>query len=163
MTSTPKQKFHHLQGYIDDATATKLYRYIHDNVAWGAGIKTRTGKPTRLAAPLDLFALLVLLDDFPEVTAKIIKIITDYSTRPNCIGVYINYYRDGTDYTPSHTHKDTTQIVVSLGATRTFTYVKKEVESRNGDVLIFGASAHGVPKDESVTEGRISIALFMMK
>jgi hypothetical protein len=31
---------------------------------------------------------------------------------------------------------------------------------KSGDVIVFGASSHGVPKQLDVTEGRISIATF---
>lgn len=30
----------------------------------------------------------------------------------------------------------------------------------NGDVIVFGGSVHGVEQDLSITEGRISIAVF---
>ena len=37
----------------------------------------------------------------------------------------------------------------------------KNYNMSSGDVIIFGSSNHGVPIEEEVTEGRISIAVFM--
>ena len=74
-------------------------------------------------------------------------------------GCYLNYYKDGTHYTPNHSHKGTTQIVISLGGTRSFVLGKKTFNVKNGDVAIFGSAIHGVPKQENA-EPRISIAVF---
>ena len=53
------------------------------------------------------------------------------------------------------------QVVISLGATRTLIIGKKTFSLNNGDVIIFGSSTHGVPKEPTITNGRISIATFM--
>ena len=65
-------------------------------------------------------------------------------------------------WTPNHSHKDTHQLVVSLGVTRTLQVGEKKYSMVNGSAIIFGSSIHGVPKDETVTGGRISIATFMV-
>ena len=77
-------------------------------------------------------------------------------------GVYLNWYKNGSDFTPNHSHKDTVQIIVSLGSKRTLTVGKKEYPQKSGTVTVFGASVHGVPKSDSI-EGRISIAIFIDK
>ena len=76
-------------------------------------------------------------------------------------GTYINYYRNGFDFLPSHSHKGMVQMVISLGATRKLTVGKKVYNIKNGDVIVFGSSSHGIPIEPEVTEGRISIATFM--
>ena len=75
-------------------------------------------------------------------------------------GIYLNYYRNGSDWCPSHSHKDTKQLVISIGCTRTFKIGKKEYELNNNDAIIFGSSAHEILQDESIKKGRISIAVF---
>jgi alkylated DNA repair dioxygenase AlkB len=76
-------------------------------------------------------------------------------------GIYLNYYKNGDMYTPNHTHLKTHQLVISLGASRTFTIGKKTMTLNSGDAVLFGSAVHGVPKDSSVVDGRISIATFM--
>jgi hypothetical protein len=79
------------------------------------------------------------------------------------LGVYINYYRDGNDWTPNHSHPKQVQLIISLGATRTLTIGKKDYLMESGDVAIFGSSIHGIRKEPEVKEGRISIATFMLR
>jgi len=156
-----KQNFYHLKRYIEEDKSLLLYNYLKNNITWGEGIRSKKGH-TRSAIAFTLDELLTIVDDFPEVVAKISEVIEKYSVRKVCDGVYLNYYKDGNDWTPNHTHPGTTQIVISLGATRKFIYGKKEIDSCNGDVLVFGATVHGVPKQLYSNGGRISIALFLV-
>lgn len=75
-------------------------------------------------------------------------------------GIYLNYYRDGNDWAPSHSHPGETQLIISLGATRSLKIGTKTYEIGNGDVIVFGSSSHSIIQDPSITEGRISIATF---
>lgn len=155
-----KQKFYHLKENIDSATCNRLYEFLKDNVKWGEGIMSK-GRHTRSASSYDLDEFIdFICDDFPDVIEKVSQVIDQYSERKICAGLYLNYYKDGNDWTPNHTHPGTTQIVISLGTTRTFQYGKKDISSQNGDILIFGSGIHGVPKEPEITTGRISIALF---
>lgn len=155
-----RQKFHHLKGHIDATTCDLLYTFLRENVTWGEGIKSKN-RHTRSAAQFSEEEFVDFISDFKVTVETIMDIIYTYSERQTCAGIYLNYYKDGNDWTPNHTHPGTTQIVISLGGTRTFLYGKKEFESENGDILIFGSGTHGVPKEPEITHGRISIALFM--
>ena len=81
----------------------------------------------------------------------------------------LNYYKDGTHYTPSHSHKGMTQLIISLEATRTLHVGSKDYRLNNEDVIIFGSSAHSIPIDSSLLNtntlvdivGWISIATIM--
>lgn len=158
--STTRQKFHHLKGHIDPDSCDRLYDFLKDNVKWGEGIKSKN-RHTRSAAPYDLDEFMEFIYDFPDVIDKVIAVVDTLSERKVCEGLYLNYYKDGNDWTPNHTHPGTTQIVISLGGTRTFQYGKKNFPSENGDVLVFGSGSHGVPQEPAITHGRISIAMFM--
>jgi hypothetical protein len=158
--SQTKQKFHHLKEYIDSASCNRLYEFLRDNVKWEEGIMSKK-RHTRSALPYDLDDFIEFIDDFLDIIEKVTEVIYAFSQRKFCEGLYLNYYKDGNDWTPNHTHPGTTQIIISLGTTRTFQYGKKDIPSQNGDILIFGSGLHGVPKDPDVTNGRISIALFM--
>ncbi len=155
-----QQKFYHLKAHINQESSNRLYDYLKDNVIWSDGIRSKNGH-TRSAAAYALNKFLAFIDDFPEIIANIMDVIDKYSERKHCAGLYLNYYKNGNDWTPNHTHPGTTQIVISLGETRTFNYGKTTIPSQNGDILVFGSGLHGVPKEPVVTEGRISIALFM--
>jgi len=164
MTSPPpnqKQKFYHFPSHLEDSRGTHLFQFLRENVTWEQGVRSRRGE-TRLAKSLNFIEFLMLLDDFPGELAQINELIENYSIKKGCAGVYINYYRNGVDWTPNHTHPGTTQMVVSLGATRTFTYGKNHIASKNGDIFLFGSSVHGVPKEPNIAEERISIAFFLI-
>jgi len=135
--------------------ATNLYERLKNTIAWEEGIRSRNGF-TRKAKHYTLGT------DY-EIDKSIrdgIKMITDQQF--NIMGIYINYYENGEMYAPNHSHKETYQFVLSLGATRTLNIGKKAYLMKNGDGIIFGSTVHGVPKDLSVTDGRISIATFMV-
>jgi len=84
-------------------------------------------------------------------------------TSSGVYGIYLNYYRNGEDWTPNHSHPGMKQVVISLGATRLLTMGKSSYAMNNGDAIVFGSGIHGVPKDPTCTTGRISIALFLEK
>ena len=73
----------------------------------------------------------------------------------------MNDYENGDMWTPNHTHKDTHQLVISLGAERNLVVRNKKYKMKNGSAIIFGSAVHGVPKC-NVEEGRISIAAFLI-
>lgn len=153
------QRTFHLQKVISDEVGLVLYEYLKASVIWEEGVKSRKGF-TRYAKAMSFEELSTnLIDEFPSVILNLIEVIDKYSVRQNCIGVYLNYYLNGTNWTPNHKHKNTTQIIISLGATRTLTIANKNFQSRNGDIFVFGSAIHGVPIEE-VSDGRISIALF---
>lgn len=141
---------------IAEDTATEIFSYLRDNLAWGEGVRSKYGF-TRQAAPMQLgeneILDAIILDTFVKLEV----------TAARLLGIYVNYYRDGNDWCPNHTHKDTKQIVISLGATRHLQVGTKEYPMGNGDVIIFGASLHGVAKEPECKQGRISIALLMDK
>ena len=155
-----KQATIHLSNKINKKIATQLYTFLKNNIEWDEGVKSRKGF-TRLAKALSYSSLLRVLEDYPEVVVEIVETIDKYCIRKQCVGVYLNYYQDGNSWTPNHKHNDTSQIIVSLGATRTLKVGNKELKSKNGDIIVFGSSMHGIAK-EDVEEGRISIALFMI-
>lgn len=131
-----------------------------ENVTWVKGIRSKNG-PTRLVKPIDLAQ-----DDDISQTIKsvVISALDSIPLQYNyaILGTYLNYYKDGSMYTPNHSHPKQHQLVISLGATRTLKIGQKEYKMANGDVILFGSSTHGVPIEPSVKEGRISIATFMI-
>lgn len=153
--SKPRVKTQHFPLLIDPDKSTQIYAYLRDNIQWEEGVRSRSGF-TRLAKSLapgenDLVDQ-VLLEAFKKL---------DLIDKYQILGIYLNYYQDGTHHTPSHSHKGLTQLIISLGATRTLKVGAKNYRLSNGDVIIFGSSVHSVPPEDNVTEGRISIATFM--
>lgn len=139
---------------INSDYAYSVFYHLRENTTWEDGVMTRQGGFTRKAKALDI-------SDDPIVQTLISQVITQLQIPIQSIyGVYLNYYRNGNDYTPNHSHPGTRQIVISLGGTRTFKLGSKIFPVSNGDVCIFGSTTHGVPKDHNVTTERISIALF---
>jgi hypothetical protein len=143
--------------FVKKKEATKMFRYLRDNVEWEEGVKSK-GKHTRLACSLG-FGVDVKIDEFMATIISKLKLPENIIH----LGMYINYQRNGNEWTPNHSHKKSCQVVVCLGpATRTFIVGKKEYHVSNGDVIIFGSSIHGVKKEPDIDKSRISIATFSM-
>lgn len=141
---------------IDEEFANELFIQLRDSIEWEEGIRSRKG-PTRKAKSFTCFELLT---QYPIVIDLINSILEYIPTRYVLNSIYINYYETGDNWTPNHSHRRTHQLVISLGGERILTVGKKEYLMKNGDVILFGSSVHGVPKTENA-EPRISIATFM--
>lgn len=140
---------------IDADTANALFTVLRDEIPWEDGIKSKSGF-TRKAHSCNM-------GNYPQVDSLITQALDKLAQTDAyaIFGIYLNYYRNGEDWTPSHNHPGTQQIVISLGATRTLNVAKKSYQMSSGSAIIFGSSQHGVPKEPTVLEGRISIATFM--
>lgn len=145
---------------IDETTSLNLFERLSTELKWEEGIKSKYG-PTRLAHSLDLDSefgqeILMLITEILTNIKKQNKSLPDYTI----YGVYLNYYQNGSMYTPNHTHPGTHQLVISLGGDRTLNVGKKSFKMKTGDSVLFGSAVHGVPKEDGASE-RISIATFM--
>lgn len=141
-------------GLLDSDQALALFIYLAENIEWEDGIPSKSG-PTRKAKAMEPG-----MDVYLDTT--IVNVLNSLGLiNKGIYGIYLNYYRDGEDFTPSHSHKGTQQVVISLGSSRILTMGQKQFTLNNGDVITFGSSAHGVPKDPNCFTGRISIAFFI--
>ena len=156
----------HFKHILNEQTSTQLYFNLSENINWVEGVRSKKG-----------FTRLGYICDFDEIPAEIMNCVTKslkmYSSKRNCPiegvnirSVYLNYYVNGDYWCPNHTHKNTIQIVLSLGTTRTLNVGKKQFSLSNGDLVIFGSSVHGIQKEVVDTSnifggGRISIAFFV--
>ncbi|CAH6419439.1 Hypothetical protein POVN_LOCUS728 [uncultured virus] len=141
--------------FFDANEASAMYTYLKEGVAWEQGIPSRKG-PTRLAKSMGF-------GDDENVDVMVERALKGVKLPNNVVhlGMYINNYRNGNDWTPNHAHQGGVQVVISLGpAARTLWVGKKAYTMGNGDVIVFGSSIHGIPKEPLITEGRISIATF---
>ena len=145
-------KTQHIENFVSNDIAWCLYYTLRDSFGWTDGIKN-----TRKASTYKI-------GTYPELDSIIFKSLKACFPTENdvtVLGVYINYYRDGNDHAPSHSHYKQKQCIISLGATRKLIVGSKEYQMKNGDIACFGSGSHSVPKDTLCTEGRISIAIFM--
>jgi hypothetical protein len=156
----------HIKEIFDSNTAKDTYKYLKKNIKWEEGIYSKREKQTsRLAYhhnPESDSTVDIYIQNLVSVAINEYGKLNNLSVVPY-YGVYINYYRDGNDFCPNHSHKDTKQLVLSFGAVRPLTIGKKEYELQSGDAIAFGSSIHGIPKDSNITRGRISIAIFIAK
>lgn len=138
---------------INPDVATNLYNLLKWNIEWQDGVRSKSGF-TRKAKPL-CYGQMKEIDDIIDIA-----LISLTNVQYDVESIYLNYYENGSSWCPSHSHKGTHQLVISLGETRTLKVGTKSYDMSNGDTIIFGSSAHGVPKDNTVN-GRISIATFL--
>jgi hypothetical protein len=145
-------------GMINEDECNSMFRYLKENVNWGEGVKTRRGDHTRLACAYQ-YGHNKRLDDFlKKIQCTIPK------GRYQLAGIYLNYQRNGEEYTPLHSHVGGFQQIICLGpARRKFVIDNKTHKLGNGDVAIFSTEKHGLPKDKNCNKERISIATFYMK
>jgi hypothetical protein len=150
-----KFKTQFIKGAIDEDFALNLYNRLKTTIQWQDGIYSKINGFTRKASPLNV-------GEIEDVDTCIIYALDKLKLHPKRVyNYYLNYYENGEMYCPSHSHKGTKQLVISLGATRTLQVGTTHYEMSNGDVITFGASSHGIKKDSTVMNGRISIACFM--
>jgi hypothetical protein len=143
------------KGLVDPKLATEVYNNLIATVEWDEGVKSK-GRHTRLAKMYEM-------DDDMVLTTFVLDAITKAGIKDDLIieGMYLNYQRNGQEWTPNHSHAGSVQFIICLGpAIRTFNLAKKSYQVTNGDCLYFGSSIHGVPQEPEVKEGRISIATF---
>lgn len=147
--------------FLSKEIADYLYIELLNTVDWVDGIKGKKGV-TRLAktikTPNDIESIgqiFLGILDYLKTNSKLNK-ITDLAI----FGLYLNYYRNGYDHAPKHSHPGTCQIIISLGATRTLNVGTKSYSLNSGDMILFGSSMHEVPIESEVKDGRISIATF---
>lgn len=150
-------------GLIDPAEATALYEFLRDTVLWTDGIwSKRYNQVTRKGCSMSMD-----LDTPDPIHAQVMRVVTavlqqvsDGDVVP--LGVYLNYYQDGNEWAPSHRHQGMVQLIISLGAQRKLIVGTKPYIIDNGDVIIFGGATHELVREPDITEGRISIATFMV-
>ena len=156
-----KKKYQSTQYFsklLTSQESNTIFQHLIDTIKWNKGVySSKAGKHTRLAKALSL-------SDDAKVKWAVLESLKRMNLTDYVIyGVYLNFYRDGEDYTPQHKHEDTTQLVISLNEVdgdRDLTIGKTKYHLGNGDAIIFGGSIHGVPKQPN-RKRRISIATFM--
>jgi len=93
--------------------ATFAFEHLRDNIQWEEGVRSKMGF-TRLAKSLSTHD-----DDIVrQLIESAVKGISNGKNKINgmaIFGIYLNYYKDKTFWTPNHSHKGTTQIIISLG------------------------------------------------
>ena len=157
----------YLPHHVDSEIAKVIYDYALQNISWEESIRSRRRDLTEKERFTRMGAYGeddVILSFIASVLSSVLTDVPDPDTIPSTVtGVYMNHYRNGHDWCPRHSHPDTVQMIISLGATRTLTVGTKNYKMSDGDVIIFGASLHGIVPEPEVTEGRISIAVFLQR
>lgn len=138
---------------FSETESSQLMQWCIDNLVWTEGVRSRKGF-TRLASSFQPGEYEIM----DMTIAKAFSLCGMEGT--TLLGIYVNLYRDGNDFTPNHSHPKQKQVVISLGETRTLTVGKKNYELCSGDVVVFGSSIHGIPKQPEKKCARISIATF---
>jgi hypothetical protein len=153
-------KTQYFEQIFDADTAESTYTFLKDNISWEQGIYSKSkGKYSRKAYHHNPESD-TIVDIFIN---NLVHTALDKVGNCQYYGVYLNYYMDGTNFCPNHSHKGTKQLVLSFGAVRTLTIGKKTYEPKSGSGILFGSSIHGIPEEPEIEDGRISIAIFITK
>lgn len=147
-----------IKGAVDPETSTDVYNHLKDTIKWEESISSRRegNAFTRNGKSIDLA-------EYPKVLKIILDVLDKFKSPYKYLiaGAYLNHYENGTMWSPNHTHQGLHSLVISTGATRNFVLGKKIVQVENGTAVMFGSANHGVPRMPEVTQGRISIAVFL--
>lgn len=153
-------KTQYFDNIFDPDTAQNAFIFLKDNIQWENGIYSKMkGKYSRKGYyhdPISNTMVDIFINNLVHTALDKIGTCAYY-------GVYLNYYQNGNDFCPNHSHKGTAQLVLSLGTTRTLTVGKTDYKMKSGDGIYFGSSIHGIKEEPEITEGRISIAIFICK
>ena len=161
---------------VEPNSAHQMYHYLVTNVPWGAGIRSRFHGETRKAYAVnpgqETGSVDRLLSGLVRQVVEAIPWVGSFSLpdgrccRPYEIGgIYVNWYRTGKDFAPTHSHEGTAQLVISLGQTRTLQVNSKKYVLGSGDVIVFGEAPHSLLREPDLVgdaTGRISIAVFLI-
>jgi hypothetical protein len=163
-----KTKTTYYSELVDTKTAKCAYDFIKDNTQWVNSIYSkRAQKITRKGYSVnsDLNNNSIVDEFVIQLVDSAITNIEKIENRKqsDILGIYLNYYINGQDFCPNHSHPGSIQLVISLGATRRLNVGKKAYDMKSGDAIIFGSSTHGIPIEPEVKDGRISIAVFISK
>lgn len=90
-------KTRHHKSLVSDDVATALYNHLRDTIEWEEGVRSKNGF-TRLAKTLGANEDKLVNDCIKEVIEKLQICV-------QLLGIYLNYYKDGSHYTPNHSHK----------------------------------------------------------
>jgi hypothetical protein len=155
---------------FDQEQSEIIFNHLKKNTKWEESIRSKKegNSFTRLGSYVSNINSDVVLKSAVE---GILNHIAKKSSKNKITGIgvhgcYLNRYVDGNYWCPNHTHPGTKQIVASFGAKRTLNVNKVNYNMNSGDVVIFGAASHGIPKEEvtkvndNIGTERISIALF---
>jgi hypothetical protein len=154
---------------VEENRATNTFEFLRDCTPWEAGIRSsKTKKETRKAYSIPFREDGTLADPDSHIDRTLLDLVREcrdrfevrQGVRYSVLDIYANYYRDGDDWAPSHSHPYI-QLVISLGATRKLKVGSKVYQMNNGDGILFGKSSHSLLQEFDVKEGRISIAAFM--
>ncbi len=140
----------HIKQALDNDTASAYFDFLNTNLEWEDGIKK-----TRKAKAINIV-------EYPEIQHLVLSLMDKHSPIKNMtlLGIYVNLYRDGNDWAPSHRHLGQMQFIISLGQTRALKVGTKTYDMDHGDLCIFGSASHSLLKDPSITKPRISLAVF---
>lgn len=148
---------------IPRTEADQYYEYLRYTIPWSDGIySTRAGRVTRQAYSMPSTSIRT---EYDRVLQGLITYCSARVTLPYShitLGNYVNHYRNGQEWAPSHSHRGQVQMIVSLGTTRNLLIGSKTYPLHSGDVITFGSSTHQIPIQSKVSTGRISLATFMV-
>jgi hypothetical protein len=143
------------ENITDPELGTIIFEILRDNMHWVEAIRSKEGF-TRKGQHYRMGSL-------PLVDQIIRRSILSLTNIPYTITeIFVNYYEHGQMWCQNHNHSGSHQVVLSFGASRTLNIGKRKFIMTNGSGCLFGSSTHGVPKEENVKDGRISIAIFML-
>lgn len=137
-----------------------------NNIPWREVYWKTNSKLPRLVASLPVEELL-------EYVPELISIVENVSIIGKILSCWLNYYRDGNDYTPYH--KDSYQCTVlniSFGGVRKFSYKPsnggnaQSYDMSNGDCIMFDQEfndhyVHTLTKTKKQCQPRVSLVLFV--
>lgn len=138
------------------------------NIPWIEMEWSRGKKLPRLVCKLSV-------EDLIQYVPEIVSLIDNVSTNIGpIISCWLNYYRDGNDYTPYHQDSYGCRVLnISFGGMRRFSYRSIEGgksvshDMQNGDCILFdqgfnAMNLHTVTKTKKQCQPRVSLVLFLV-
>lgn len=153
--------------YYPKAFNLPIVNNLIENIPWIEMEWSRGKKLPRLVCKLSVEELLHYV---PEVVSIIYNVNTNIGSIISC---WLNYYRDGNDYTPYHQDSYGCKVLnISFGGVRKFAYKSihggssTSYDMENGDCILFDQEfnalhTHTVTKTKKQCQPRVSLVLFI--
>ena len=159
------QEYSHTPAFIDEEIANELLELLKKNIQWE---KFQLSPNSRLVSRWqgsNSEHLNCLIEGF--------TVLIQQRFQTNVKGIFLNWYKDGSDYCPYHSHRYGANVyTISLGGTRDLLIKQngrgtraEKFTLKSGDLYFMSNKMqsihkHSIPKRKKVNSERISVVFF---
>lgn len=145
---------------ITDDQATNLYYYLKNNFR-----EMDEANGMSITNDMDYFGCENYLVNpneflFKGLSSMINHVLSQMDVRYTILSIYLNFYKDGQLFIPSHTYRDKCQLVITLGKGHILRIEDKNLYMQNGDAILSDAVDHTITRSNN-NEMQMNITAYL--